>query len=122
MVFEHTSLASLLAVPHTAPHDHQHRAATSQQEGKMNRVASSLLALPSGAPRAAYMLLQDLIMLSCDKPAGWMKLTHLPRVLVLELLEFILSRYPGYFLQVDMFRRALCEEICGMLQQRCVRR
>lgn len=126
VVFEHTSLSNLLGTAAAPAPQHQH---------------SGTGPLPAGAPRAAYMLLQDLIMLSCDKPAEWMKLQRLPTVLVYELLEFILSRqepgdrldscprgpspapatpcrYPGYFLQVDMFRRALTEEVCGMLQQR----
>ena len=78
-----------------------------------------LRTLPSQPLLDAYLLFQDICLLSSSRTAMYIPLEHLPRSLGLDLIESLLTSHRGVFEEYEEFRAGVGERVCPLVI-RCV--
>ncbi len=71
----------------------------------------------SGVGRCAYLVFQDLCVLSRGEQGVWLKRTSVPPAMGLELVDQILSQQPRLFHDDSMFATLVSRQVCPLLLQ-----
>lgn len=70
---------------------------------------------PSAIVQTALLLFDDLCHLAGGKSAAWLQVQPLPKVIALDMLEFVLSQYAVVFKSLPPFERLIGGRLCSLL-------